>query len=458
VGCAFASLVAPSACQLGDGSNKTACATTADCNEGRICGAAKMCIPGVQALALGFKHTCALRQGATVQCWGDNALGEGGDAPPQVLLPLSPGMRLAPILDGPATAMEAGEGFNCALMATGKIDCWGDNTYGNLGQGPGAASPGTADLATGYTAVQVSVGETSSCAVLAGGAVKCWGDNRYAQLGIGNKINQGDQAGQMGDNLPFVTLGSGHTARAIAVGDAHVCALLDDFQIACWGDNVYGQLGLEDNVTRGDGLNPLRSTTEVTSLGSLNHAVALSAAGDRTCALLDNGQVKCWGVNYYGELGLGVSDGSWGDLPGSMGDNLPSVDLGAGRSALAVAAGEQHTCAILDDRSLKCWGRNDSGQLGLDDGLSRGIKPEDMGDSLPTVDLGTGRTALAVAAGAAHTCALLDNHQVKCWGLNADGELGLTGLDENRGDGAIGAMGIAAKEMGDNLPYVDLGP
>jgi alpha-tubulin suppressor-like RCC1 family protein len=454
---AVASL-ALSSCQLGDGAGKTACATDADCNAGRICGPAKMCLPGVQALALGFTHSCALRQGGIVQCWGDNMLGEAGDAQPQVLLPLAPGQRLVPILDGPATGLEAGEAFNCALMATGKIECWGDNTYGNLGQGPGAASPGTADLGTGYAASQVAVGETSSCAVLAGGAVKCWGDNRYAELGVGDKVNRGDQPNQMGDNLPFITLGSGHTARAVAVGDAHVCALLDDFQVACWGDNVYGQLGLEDNVTRGDGSNPLGPTTEPASLGSLGHAVALSAAGDRTCALLDDGQVKCWGVNYYGELGLGYSDSSWGNLPGSMGDNLPSVNLGAGRTAIAVATGEQHTCAILDNHQLKCWGRNDDGQLGLDDTVSRGIKPEDMGDSLPAVDLGTGRTALAVAAGNAHTCALLDNHQVKCWGLNMDGELGLQGLDENRGDGVTGALATPAKEMGDNLPYVDLGP
>jgi alpha-tubulin suppressor-like RCC1 family protein len=306
--------------------------------------------------------------------------------------------------------------------------------------------------------VALGVGETSSCAVLSDGGVKCWGDNHYAELGLGDKVNRGDQAGQMGDNLPLISLGSGHTARAVAVGDAHVCALLDDFQVVCWGDNVYGQLGLEDNVTRGDGLNPLGGTTEPAPLGSLVHAVALSAAGDRTCALLDVGQIKCWGVNTYGELGLGMSDQSWGDLPGSMGDNLPSVDLGPGRTALAVACGEQHTCAILDDHSLKCWGRNDSGQLGLDDGVSRGIRPEDMGDNLTAVNLGRGRTVIAVAAGAAHTCAVLDNHEVKCWGLNADGELGLAGLDENRGDGAMGPMAVPAMEMGDNLPYVDPGP
>jgi len=448
----------PAACELSDGSNKTACAIDADCNQGRYCGPAKMCLPGVEALALGFTHSCALRQGGVVQCWGDNTFGEAGDAPPQVLLPLALGQRLSPILDTPATAMEAGQGFNCALLVTGKIACWGDNTYGNLGQGPGAASPGTADLATGYTAVQVSVGQTSSCAVLAGGAVKCWGDNRYAQLGVGDKVNRGDQPNQMGDNLPFITLGSGHTARAVAVGDAHVCALLDDFQVACWGDNFHGQLGLEDNVTRGDGLNPLGPTTEVASLGSLGHAVALSAAGDRTCALLDSGQIKCWGHNTWGELGLGVSDDAWGILPGEMGDNLPTVDLGTGRTALAVATGEQHTCAILDDHSLKCWGRNDDGELGLDDAVSRGTKPEDMGDNLPTVDLGTGRTAIAVAAGAVHTCAVLDNHETKCWGMNYDGELGLDNLGEDRGDGVMGPLAVPAKEMGDNLPFVDLGP
>ena len=130
-----------------------------------------------------------------------------------------------------------------------------------------------------------------------------------------------------------------------------------------------------------------------------------------------------------------------------MGARLPSVDLGPGRTALAVAASPGHTCAVLDDHSVKCWGDNSFGQLGLGDTKNRGGKPNEMGEKLPAVDLGPGRTALAVATGDAHTCALLEDHTVKCWGWNRSGQVGL-GDTNNRGDGP--------GEMGAALPPVQL--
>jgi alpha-tubulin suppressor-like RCC1 family protein len=130
-----------------------------------------------------------------------------------------------------------------------------------------------------------------------------------------------------------------------------------------------------------------------------------------------------------------------------MGDALPAVDLGPGRTATAVAAGFFHTCARLDDRRVKCWGNNGYGQLGLGDAVNRGDGPGEMGDALPAVDLGLGRTATAVAGGFGYTCALLDDRRLKCWGNNQFGQLGL-GDSLNRGD--------APGEMGDALPAVDL--
>jgi alpha-tubulin suppressor-like RCC1 family protein len=194
----------------------------------------------------------------------------------------------------------------------------------------------------------------------------------------------------------------------------------------------------------------------VAPLGSLGHPVALAAGGDHTCALLEGGQIKCWGSNAFGELGIGVNETGWGDQPGEMGNNLPIVDLGSGRTALAVSAGETHTCALLDTHQVKCWGGNDRGQLGLDSTVGRGTLPADMGDNLPAVNLGTGRTALAIATGSWHTCAVLDTHQLKCWGDNAYGEAGQDDLTNNFGDGYVGMTDVM--EMGDQLPFVDLGP
>ena len=112
-----------------------------------------------------------------------------------------------------------------------------------------------------------------------------------------------------------------------------------------------------------------------------------------------------------------------------MGDNLPSIDLGTGRTATAIAAGNQ-SCALLDNASVKCWGENAQGQLGIDNTNLMGDETGDMGDNLPSIDLGTGRTATAIAAGYFHTCAALDNGAVKCWGDNFYGQLGIGTTDD----------------------------
>ena len=122
-------------------------------------------------------------------------------------------------------------------------------------------------------------------------------------------------------------------------------------------------------------------------------AVAISAGDFHTCVLLEGGVVKCWGKGEYGRLGTGSTEDQ-GDEPGEMGDNLVSVDLGVGQVATAIAAGVSHTCALLDSGNVKCWGDNDPGSLGLGDLENRGDEPGEMGASLLAVDLGLSRTAL----------------------------------------------------------------
>ena len=107
-----------------------------------------------------------------------------------------------------------------------------------------------------------------------------------------------------------------------------------------------------------------------------------------------------------------------------MGDILTAVDLGTLRSAKAISAGYQHTCVILDNESVKCWGFNDKGQLGQGDSVSRGDGSNEMGDNLTVIDLGSGRTAASITAGAKHTCVMLDNASIKCWGYRYYGQMG----------------------------------
>ena len=338
-------------------------------------------------LTAGYSHTCALLDNGTVKCWGDNDSGELG----------------------------LGDTMN----------------RGDQPNEMGASLPAV-DLGPGRTALQITAGAEHTCVRLDNGTVKCWGYNNSGQLGLGDTLRRGAQPGEIGTNLPVVDLGPGRTALQITAGQRHTCARLDNGAVKCWGYNLNGQLGLGNTRDYGDEALEMGVNLPFVDLGPGRTALQITAGDYHTCARLDNGTVKCWGYNNGGQLGLGDRQAR-GDQAGQMGANLLAVDLGPGRTALQITAGSEHTCARLDNSTVKCWGWNGSGQLGLGDTQSRGDQPGQMGASLPVVDLGPGRTALQITAGDSHTCARLDNGTVKCWGDNDMGELGL-GDTQNRGD------------------------
>ncbi|KXZ43346.1 hypothetical protein GPECTOR_93g616 [Gonium pectorale] len=279
------------------------------------------------------------------------------------------------------------------------------------------------DLGTGRTAVAMAAGAYHTCAILDTARVKCWGRAANGQLGYGDTNNRGDNPGEMGDNLPFVDLGTGRTAVVLAGGHYHTCAVLDNGRAKCWGWNNAAQLGYGDTNNRGDNPGEMGDSLPFVDLGTGRTAVAMAGGELHTCAVLDNGRAKCWGVSSLGQLGYGDTS-IRGDNPGEMGDSLPYVDLGTGRTAVVITAGTYHSCAVLDNARAKCWGPYYFGQLGYGDLNTRGDGPGEMGDNLPYVDLGTGRTAVALATGAYHNCAILDNRRVKCWGYALWGQLG----------------------------------
>jgi hypothetical protein len=148
--------------------------------------------------------------------------------------------------------------------------------------------------------------------------------------------------------------------------------------------------------------------------GSPYRALAIATGAAHTCALLDDHSVKCWGDNSNGDLGYGDAKPSRGATADEMGDSLPKVDLGTGRTAKAIAAGRHVSCALLDDGSVKCWGWNAmDGQPTLGD---LGDAPGEMGDALAPLDLGAGRKATHLAAGYTWSCAALDDGSASCWG------------------------------------------
>ena len=197
----------------------------------------------------------------------------------------------------------------------------------------------------------------------------------------------------------------------------------------------------DDSDEMGDWLPPI-------DLGSVNTVTQIAAGHNSTCARLSNNTMKCWGYNWYGQLGLGDRNNR-GDGANEMGDLLPALDLGSVNLAMVTPAVGQHSCVVLEDFSVKCWGANSGGRLGQEDSNHRGDEPNEMGDVLRPVILGNGVTAIDIAVGATHTCALLSNGKVKCWGINNYGQLG-------KGDTL--ARGANVGDMGDALTPIVIDP
>jgi alpha-tubulin suppressor-like RCC1 family protein len=236
----------------------------------------------------------------------------------------------------------------------------------------------------------IAAGGFHTCVLTSGGGVKCWGWNGYGQLGDGTTT-------QRSTPVDVVRLGSG--VAAIAARGFHTCALTSGGEAKCWGANSDGELG--------DGTTTNRSTpVDVVGLGS--GVAALAAGWEHTCALASGGGVKCWGWNEYGRLGDGTTT-----------DRSTPVDVvGLASGVAAIAAGVEHTCALMDavhGGGVKCWGWDGYGQLGLGT-ITYRTTPVDV------VGLASG--VAAIAAGGLHTCALTSGGGVKCWGWNGHGRLG----------------------------------
>ncbi|MBN1609592.1 MAG: hypothetical protein JW940_23370 [Polyangiaceae bacterium] len=407
----------------------------------------------VVAVVAGGLHSGALFRYGDVKMWGGNGDGQLGlgDTADRGDSSGEMGKRLATVDlgGGIADGLTAGASHTCALVPekqgkAGRIFCGGSNESGQLGTGSAEDTSDRlvfADLTGGVLATAVTAGGNHTCALLKDGSIKCWGLNDSGQLGLGDQASRGRSGSDMGKNLPPVDLGRGHEASQVSAGGSHTCAIIGS-QVACWGSNRSGQLGIGSTEDRGTDASQMGKGLFAVNLGRGRSARRVSAGGSHTCALLDNDDIKCWGANSRGQLGTGDTENHGNQLE-ELGDALRPVNLG--ERAVQVAAGRDFTCAILKSGHVKCWGANDYGQLGLGDKDDRGTDPSHMGDALPAVSLGA--HAKAIAAGTGHACAVLSTDEVKCWGANSSGQLGL-GDTDFRGDDP--------GEMGSKLPAVAL--
>jgi alpha-tubulin suppressor-like RCC1 family protein len=330
-----------------------------------------------------------------VSCWGKNRNGQLGDGTGEHRHTPTQTSSLGD--NRTAVAISGGGSHTCAILDDGSVSCWGKNYYGQIGDGTGDdrfTPTQTTSLGVNRTAVAISAGYSHTCAILDDGSVSCWG---WSHGLLGDATNTPTQTSSLGDN---------RTAVAISAGGSHTCAILDDGSVSCWGANDDGQLG--------DGTTSDRDApTQTSSLGVNRTAVAISAGGSHTCAILDDGSVICWGKNNYGQIGDGTNGSDDHRLTPTQ-----TSSLGVNRTAVAMSAGGSHTCVILDDGSMSCWGLNFKGQLG--DGSTN--PSEDR--NTPTQTANLGGIAVVIAAGGDHTCAILEDDLAHCWGYNFYGQLG----------------------------------
>lgn len=374
-------------------------------------------------ILLGKSHSCALDDDDQIKCWGGNLLNQT-KLPPELAL----------------------TGRHACVVASEGLKCTGDNERGQLGMGSDKdqivafAATGVTDLGRSFASPsQFALGHAFGCALSSGGAVKCWGGNRHGQLGLGDTRDRGVASGEMGDALPELQFGASDPITKIAVGDDHACALSARGDVSCWGKGSTGQLGTEATDDVGTTSGPVHPHFKA---GLAVRDLALGRG--HTCVLSTDGDVYCFGSNSSGQLGIGRT-GATGDRPDTMGEAMQPVLLGDGFRAKALASGDYHTCALSQGGAIKCWGAADAGQLGLGDTRARGVSADDMGAALPVVDLGHGQVAVELSCGSNHCCARMIQNTLKCWGGNADGQLGL---------GDVVTRGADPSSMGDDLPFL----
>ncbi|HJZ88730.1 MAG TPA: hypothetical protein VKN99_26330 [Polyangia bacterium] len=309
--------------------------------------------------------------------------------------------------------MAAGSFFTCARRVDGTLSCWGANDWGQLGDGGNQDRPTPGPVSGLPGALEVAAGYEHACARGLDSSLSCWGRGDDGQLGGGVLV--------MGPTpTPQPVTGLGNSARQLAAGVAHTCALRNDGSVACWGLGDLGQLG---NAASGAGTRSLSPVGVLAVQGStlLTGAVEVIAEYKHACARLSGGTLACWGNDDHGQLGNGVAGtGALSARPVlvvSEPGGMPLAGVGA------LAAGGLRVCTHRADDSVWCWGNNDTGQLG------NGMSGPGVLSAYPVEVLTapggpplTGVTQLA--GGSGHSCVVRADATVVCWGYNGNGELG----------------------------------
>jgi alpha-tubulin suppressor-like RCC1 family protein len=308
-----------------------------------------------------------------------------------------------------------GASHTCALLDDGTLACWGRGEEGQLGTDPRRQPALVSTLALPSPAVSGAAGTIfrgHMCVVMASGQVACWGNNDNGQIGDGT----------LSPRARPTVLAAPTMVREVGLGINHSCALLMDGTAQCWGDGLDGALG---NMSTTD------SNIPVPVMG-LTGATRIAVGGDSACAIVTGNQVRCWGDNDNGQLGIATTADS----------NVAAAAITGLTDVVELAAGADHFCARLMDGTVRCWGDNDNGQLGV------GTTAD---STIPTAPIMGLANVVQIVAGANSTCARLMGGTVQCWGDNFYGQLGVgSTMDSNVPVAVPGLSDVVDLSSGNN--------
>jgi alpha-tubulin suppressor-like RCC1 family protein len=386
------------------------CAGETPCGDNAFCasGTCKQCVVDV---TLGIFHSCFLKYDGTVWCSGRNDDGALGNAA-QSSLPISTPVQVrdstnAVVSD--ATALGAGQILSCAIRANGALWCWGEN--GACADG-GQVGDGTTNDRTTATRVlredgtpftnvaQVESDICRTCARDTAGGVWCWGSKESGAIGDGGVASHAKA-------VPVTAMGGGPISDAadLSLNGGHACYRSTSNQIWCWGENGHGEVGDGTKVSRPNPFHVLDATS-------------IAAGRNHTCATNSDGTVSCWGAGYQGRLGNGLGNRTDGN---SLDQPIPAQVLtelgGTAFSGVASVAAGASTCALMQNKDLYCWGVDLYGQTGTGAGTYVPL-PVLKADGTPL------RNVARVIAQYTRTCAFTTNGALYCWGRNSEGQLG----------------------------------
>lgn len=337
-------------------------------------------------------HNCARTTAGAVMCWGMNSSGQLGNGTlTQSLYPIA-----VPELTSGVTSISVGYGHACAVTSGGGVMCWGDNAYGQLGDGttiakstPVAVRTSAADASPLTGVSRVELGREHSCAIMADQTARCWGNGADGRLGYNATTSSSSPVTVMLNSTTTLT-----GISDLSAGGRHSCALMSDGRIRCWGNGSDGALGSGT------------TSTSVASISPVTTGATYISAGDiHSCAVV-SGAAKCWGNNGSGRLGDGTT----------MNKTTPTAVSGLTSGVTAITAGGAHTCAIQSGAGY-CWGRYNEGQTGKGGiGFGADLTPQAVSA------LSSGLAKLSI--GSTHTCGIKTDNRLYCWGANSSGQIG----------------------------------